>query len=157
MLLDGISHLELFEARMIVEPELAARAAERATAEDVTNLRRIIAEMKENVSDRERLIELDIAFHDTIFQAAGNRVCRQMFRVIHRLILASITRLSLRADLDAVMEAHKSIYSAIASRDPAGARANMANHLNAARGLFLRDGEEAAPQAKKAQSSRKKG
>ena len=35
ILLDDLSHHELFETRMIVEPELAARAAERATVEDL--------------------------------------------------------------------------------------------------------------------------
>src|SRR5271154_6604172 len=40
ILLDDLSHHELFETRLIVEPELAARAAERATAEDLIGLRR---------------------------------------------------------------------------------------------------------------------
>src|SRR5882757_10347869 len=42
ILLDDLSHHELFETRLIVEPELAARAAERATAEDMSALRNAI-------------------------------------------------------------------------------------------------------------------
>src|SRR5690348_16934468 len=39
ILLDGISFEELMDARLIVEPELAARAAERATPESLAQLR----------------------------------------------------------------------------------------------------------------------
>jgi len=39
------SHHELFETRLIVEPELTARAAERATTEDLNALRGSIAAM----------------------------------------------------------------------------------------------------------------
>src|ERR1700749_180702 len=42
VLLDDLSHHELFETRLIVEPELAARAAERATAEDLAVLRNTV-------------------------------------------------------------------------------------------------------------------
>src|SRR6202522_448051 len=46
VLLDDLSHHELFETRLIVEPELAARAAERATAEDLLALRAAVTEMQ---------------------------------------------------------------------------------------------------------------
>jgi len=137
VLLDGISHLELFEARMIVEPELAARAAARATAEDISILQRLIAEMETRINERGRQVELDIAFHDEIFRTAGNRVCRQMFSVIHRGILTSISRLSQRARLEEVVSEHKAICNAISRRNPDQARANMTEHLQKARSLFL--------------------
>ncbi len=137
VLLDGISHLELFESRMIVEPELAARAAGRATAEDISILKKMVAEMEEKPGDRGRQVELDIAFHDEIFRAAGNRVCRQIFNVIHRGILTSISRLSQRARLDAVIAEHKLIYDAISRREPDLARTRMNDHLQKARSLFL--------------------
>src|SRR5580704_126563 len=46
ILLDDLSHHELFETRMIVEPELAARAAERATVEDLAGLRQALMAME---------------------------------------------------------------------------------------------------------------
>src|SRR2546426_983200 len=68
ILLDGISHSELFEARLIVEPELAARAAERATTEDLTALRQAIGDLAKSKSTKARL-EADLAFHNAIFKA----------------------------------------------------------------------------------------
>ncbi|MBK5292093.1 MAG: FadR family transcriptional regulator [Acidobacteriia bacterium] len=137
VLLDGISHLELFEARMIVEPELAARAAARATAEDISILKKVVGEMEGKPADHARQAELDIVFHDEIFRAAGNRVCRQMFSVIHRGILTSIARLAQRARLEAVIAEHKLIYDAISRREPDQARTRMIDHLQKARSLFL--------------------
>lgn len=71
ILLDGISLSDLMETRLIVEPELAARAAERATSEDLVSLRRSIAGMK-GERDEEKLVDLDLAFHDGILRASGN-------------------------------------------------------------------------------------
>src|SRR5665213_2484133 len=42
VLLDDLSQHELFETRLMMEPELTARAAERATAEDLSALRNAI-------------------------------------------------------------------------------------------------------------------
>jgi len=144
VLLDGMSHLELFEARMMVEPELAARAAERASAEDITNLRRILKQMQVNIGDRKIMTQYDVEFHDAILRTAGNRVCRQMFGAIHRAVMGSILRVSVRADLEAVLGAHQAIYDAIAARDPEQARERMARHLAEARGLFLREAADPA-------------
>src|SRR6267142_2020597 len=57
ILLDGISFHELMEARLIVEPELAARAARRATAEDIAELQQVLTEMEENRRDHARFTE----------------------------------------------------------------------------------------------------
>jgi GntR family transcriptional repressor for pyruvate dehydrogenase complex len=153
VLLDGVSHLELLEARMMVEPELASRAAARATAEDIMVLQRIIKKMQASLEDRHGMTRLDVEFHDAIFRTAGNRVCRQMFGAIHRAVLTSILSVSVRADLEQVCLAHQTIYEAIATRDPELARERMARHLAEARGLFMRASVE-PEQPTKARKSR---
>src|SRR5687768_14237734 len=50
ILLEGISFQELMEARLIVEPELAARAAVRASAEELSVLEAAIRGMEEGAS-----------------------------------------------------------------------------------------------------------
>src|SRR5271166_4905249 len=55
VLLDDLSHHELFETRMIVEPELAARAAERATAEDISIMRNAVLGLERSKTTRDRL------------------------------------------------------------------------------------------------------
>ena len=135
IVLDDLTHHELFETRLIVEPELAARAAERATAEDLEALRKAIAAMEESRTLGERL-EADIAFHECIFRAAGNRICYLLFRVIHRTLLSSMDRLHGIVEMEQPLAAHKAIYKAIASGNGEQARRRMQAHLVGARALL---------------------
>jgi GntR family transcriptional repressor for pyruvate dehydrogenase complex len=134
--LDDLTHQELFETRLIVEPELARRAAERATAADLAALRKAIADMENSKTMKERL-DADIAFHESIFRTAGNRICHLLFRVIHRTLLSSMDRLHGIVDRDQPLAAHKAIYKAIAARNPDAARRHMQLHLVAARDLYI--------------------
>jgi len=128
-LIGDITDEELFEARLIVETELAARAAERATTADLAALRRAIVDLGLSRDEQQRL-DADIAFHDAIFRAAGNRVCQLIFRVIARYMLESMGRVAERMDLAEPLGFHNRIYEAIHRRDPDAARNSMAEHLS---------------------------
>lgn len=138
VLLDSISHFELFEARLIVEPELAARAAERATSEHLRLLRGAIDAMAASGGESEKVAEADLAFHNGIFHAAGNRVCQSMFTVIHRSLLSSIAETSRFVDVEHTLRFHEAIYDAIHGRDAARARRMMTEHVMDAREVFRR-------------------
>lgn len=135
VLLDDLSHHELFETRLIVEPELAARAAERSTAEDLLALRAAVTEMQ-NSSNTEERLAADMAFHDAIFHASGNRICQLLFKRIHRTVLSSMSHLSNRVSLDQPLSFHKRIYTAIRARDAEAARKAMREHILDARSLL---------------------
>jgi GntR family transcriptional repressor for pyruvate dehydrogenase complex len=135
VLLDDLSHHELFETRLIVEPELTARAAERATAEDLATLRNAILAMERSRTTRERL-DADMAFHDAICRASGNRICQLLFRGIHRTLFASMKQLSDRVALDQPLMFHRRIYAAIRDRNGEGARREMRDHILDARSLL---------------------
>lgn len=123
-----ITDEELLDARLIVETELAGRAAERATAQDLAALRRAIKDMKESRTDEARM-EADLAFHEAIFQASGNRVCGLIFRVIHRAILASMKKIVRASDVDRPLKFHEALYTAIFNRDVDEAKRHMRDHL----------------------------
>ncbi len=137
VLLDDLSHHELFETRLIVEPELAARAAERATAEDLSALRNAISAMARCKTNRERL-DADLAFHDAIFHASGNRICNLLFKRIHRTLQVSMGQLSTRVSLEQPLMFHRRIYAAIRERKGEEARQAMLEHLTDARSLLAR-------------------
>jgi len=135
ILLDDLSHHELMETRMIVEPELAARAAERATTEDLVSLRHAIAAMENCRTNQERL-EADLAFHQCIFRASGNRICHLLFNVIHRSVLTSMSQLSTRVPIDRPLTFHKRIFAAIQQRNPEDARRQMLEHISDTKALL---------------------
>ncbi len=142
ILLNGISFQELIEARIIVEPELAARASDRATSDDLCVLRGSLEAMKESRSDHARLIEQDLLFHETIFRASGNRVCSLMFALIHKSIHRMIELTSQLVELEHTLALHKAIYIALQKRDPEEARRRMAEHLLDVRRLLQRASDE---------------
>ena len=137
ILVEGISLADLMETRLIVEPELAARAAERATSEDLVSLRRSLDGMREE-RDRKKLVDLDLAFHDGIFRASGNVLCYRLFSLIHKSIAKSILLTSRLADWDHTLGFHRPICDAIDRRDPEAARRAMTEHLLDARDLLGR-------------------
>jgi GntR family transcriptional repressor for pyruvate dehydrogenase complex len=137
LLLDGISFHELYEARLVVEPEMASRAAERATAADVEALRVALNGMESSLSDMHRFIELDVAFHQAILRASGNRVFVLMFSAIQRFLLTGIARTSPLVDFAHTLRFHRRIFSTIDRRQPDEARRAMTEHLLDARSVFL--------------------
>jgi GntR family transcriptional regulator, transcriptional repressor for pyruvate dehydrogenase complex len=137
VLLDGISLSELAETRLIVEPELAARAAERATTEDLAALLQSLKIM-ETESDERTLIEADLAFHQTILRSSDNRLCERLFSIIHRSMTTSISLTSQLVDWNHTVAFHRPIYNAIDQRDPKEARCKMTEHLNDAKELLER-------------------
>jgi GntR family transcriptional regulator, transcriptional repressor for pyruvate dehydrogenase complex len=137
VLLDDLSHHELFETRLIVEPELAARAAERATAEDISALRNAVLAMERSKVKRERL-EADMAFHNAIFHASGNRICQLLFKGIHRTVFTSMSQLSERVSIEQPLKYHRKIYAAIRARDAEAARAAMRDRILDARSLLTK-------------------
>ncbi|MGH7574213.1 MAG: FadR/GntR family transcriptional regulator [Longimicrobiales bacterium] len=138
ILLDGITFHELMEARLIVEPELAARAAERATSADLEALERAIAAMAESAEDPDRFVTSDLEFHQAVYAASGNRVCAMLFTVVHQSLEALVRLTSSRVDPSHTMRFHRRILTAIRQRDAEGARRRMREHLEDARTLLAR-------------------
>jgi GntR family transcriptional repressor for pyruvate dehydrogenase complex len=129
VLLDSLSGQDLTETRLIVEPELTARAAERATAEDLAALRTAIVALERSKSHRERL-QADFEFHDSILRAASNRIFHLLFRDIHRMVLISPPPQSATPPtIDQTLKSHRRIYAAIRARDAAEAREAMREHI----------------------------
>ena len=76
------------DLRAAIEPPIAARAAARATAADVLQLRDLVDEMQ-RTSAVERVIELDEAFHAAIARATHNPLFSQLLDVIRDWLRAT--------------------------------------------------------------------
>ena len=141
ILLDGISFEELMEARLIVEPELAARAAARATPESLATLRQALIGMEESADDHAEMIKEDLRFHRIIFEMADNRVCSVMFSMVHESLHSLMEVTSRMVGMEHTLKLHQRIYNAMRKGDPDEARARMFAHLTDAMGLLVRSRE----------------
>ncbi|NYF79005.1 FadR/GntR family transcriptional regulator [Granulicella arctica] len=141
-LLDDISLEELTEMRLMVEPALAAKAAERANADDIALLRQSISDLERSKQDRIRLVASDLLFHRAIFQASGNRLTGRLFHIIHRAMLNMIMLTSQLVELEHTLDFHKPIFAAIEQRNPTLAFRLMTDHLVDANNLVLQSREQ---------------
>jgi GntR family galactonate operon transcriptional repressor len=73
---DEIPHLleELHDARPVIEPGLAARAARTATADDLARMRATLDGMEANLERPERFLEHDLQFHMEVCKATRTRM-----------------------------------------------------------------------------------
>ena len=120
---------DLVEARMMLECEASAIAAERATPQDADELDVALARIEKATDIIERA-RADVAFHARIARASGNPVIEAMFASITGLAFEHMLRS--HADTQIASEAHPfhvKVVEAIRSKDSAGARQAMRDHL----------------------------
>jgi GntR family transcriptional repressor for pyruvate dehydrogenase complex len=142
-LLDDTSLQELTEMRLLMEPALAAKAAERANSDDIALLRQSIIDLEQSKHDRVRLVAADLLFHRAIFQASGNRLTGRLFHIIHRAMLNMMMVTSQLVDLEHTLHFHQPILTAIERRNPELAFRLMTDHLTDAGNLLLQGREQA--------------
>jgi len=123
---------EIFEARRLLEPEIAALAAERANPSEVRRLEAILEEQGRQIAKGEIGVETDSAFHSALARAAKNKV---FLRLDNAMVesLREIRERSLQTDGRAArsLAGHQKILKAIRARNPAKARKAMLEHLEA--------------------------
>ena len=143
LLLDDTSLQEITEMRLMMEPGLAAKAAERASASDIALLRQSVTDFEQSHGDRVRLVASDLQFHRAIFQSSGNRLGSRLFHTIHRAMLNMMMVTSQLVDLEHTLEFHRPILAAIENRDPKRAFRLMTDHLIDAQNLVLQSRQQA--------------
>lgn len=117
---------ELFELRRILEPAIAARAAEKASAQAIQALATAYAEMERSADNSEQFIGPDSEFHKIIVRSVENH----MVDVLGSVIEAALT-ISLMLTLGAPtgqrpsLPLHKKVLDAIRRRDRTGASRAM--------------------------------
>ena len=146
LLVDGITFGELYEARRIFEPELAARAARRHTADEIVQLEETVAEMKRQFeSDSiEGVAACDQRFHLLIWEMAGNRVCLRMFVPLHRTMTNSFAVSWSIHDYANAIASHFGILEAIRAGDAEAARRHMSEHLDRAESVLISAAKQSA-------------
>jgi GntR family transcriptional regulator, transcriptional repressor for pyruvate dehydrogenase complex len=129
----ALNHLalhDIFELRMLIEPSIAALAAQRATAQDTARLDQILHEQEQQTQRNLSTAKADIDFHSALADATHNRALLQLGAHLIE-VLSPSRKPSLqtpqRAQLSLV--SHRRIVEAIQGRNPAEARQAMEEHI----------------------------
>jgi GntR family transcriptional regulator, transcriptional repressor for pyruvate dehydrogenase complex len=119
---------ELFEARKLVEPGLAALAAQRI--EDASEILDCAVRSGDTLKDAEAFMWNDIELHALIAKAADNAILCRLLDSIASMGIASRRRTGRLADVrEQSAQDHVEIAAAIAQHDPQAASDAMLRHL----------------------------
>jgi len=126
---------DLYEFRLLIEPQAAAWMAEHAKPEDVARLEELVDRMESLVAQPDvsvpEVMEADRSFHDLLAHSSDNHVLAAVSRDIREVIgtLWGFSSLDVAA-AERVAAQHRRIADAVHARDAHGAATAMREHLN---------------------------
>ncbi len=128
--LHGFQSWQMFEARLVIESQLAALAAERCGDEDHAALAEEVAEMFASLDTPAEYLIHDLQFHRIIAHASGNPILAAVMETIGSALYDHRRKtVEHSIDLRESAEMHRQIYRAIRSHNAAEARKSMEQHL----------------------------
>lgn len=125
------SLLQLLETRRPLEGEIAALAAERATADHLRQLQQAIDD-QQTAATSEGRIEADLRFHRVLAEATGNPVFGLLLETLAGLLRSSRKQTLAHSGVEHALLGHRAILKALKAKDSAKARAEMLEHLRLA-------------------------
>lgn len=141
--------VDILEAREVLEGALAAKAAERATQEELDELAHTAAVMREVQlkGDQNEYSRQNRNFHQQVRKAAHQETLARFFdALLYPLVMRQYRDLEAPHPRIGSLEEHQAILSAIITRNPEAASAAMRHHIFLARrALLLGDATGARP------------
>ncbi|MFC8519690.1 GntR family transcriptional regulator [Streptomyces sp. NPDC057257] len=139
--------LDILEARETLEAALAGKAAERATEEEIEELRRtlqLMADCQAN-GDEAGYSQGNRTFHQQIKRAAHQQTLARAYdTLLYPLVMRQYRDLTVPHPRTGSLEEHQAIFLAVLTRNPEAAAAAMRHHVGSARrALLLRSARDA--------------
>lgn len=126
---EHLTLLNVLDFRAALEPPIAARAAERATPEDLDKLGAILRAL-EATTNTQRAAELDADFHHGVAQASHNRLLVEIVEFgASWLVATRQSALQGRHRRALSRASHRAILGALLAHDAEAASAAMAQHV----------------------------
>lgn len=131
---------DILEARETLESALAGKAAERATDEEIEELRRTLTEMEQaqQRGDQQAYSAGNRRFHQQVKHAAHQHTLAQAYdTLLYPLVMRQYRDLTARHPRGGSLQEHQAIFLAIVTRNPPAAEAAMRHHVGSARQALL--------------------
>ena len=119
---------DLLQVRIMLEPQIAALAAQCAKEHEIKELEEILEEMEAAMKKREDYSELDTKFHTKIAQCTHNIVMENLLPVIGKGV-AVFAREVAQTEYDRTWISHRKIFCYIRDHKPFEAEMEMQYHL----------------------------
>ncbi len=132
-----LDYEKVHEVRRLLEIEIAGRAAERRTEEDLEKIEEILEAMAALQDNVDELARKDVAFHTALAHAAHNELFVVLLdSVVDVMIQVRQMGIGVPGSRQYALEAHRQIYEQVKAGNIEGARRMMAEHLAASETIF---------------------
>lgn len=119
---------DLLQVRIMLEPQIAALAAQCAKEHEIRELEEILEEMEAAMKKREDYSELDTKFHTKIAQCTHNIVMENLLPVIGKGVAVFAKEVA-QTEYDRTWISHRKIFCCIRDHKPFEAEMEMQYHL----------------------------
>lgn len=119
---------DLIQIRCIIEPQIAALAAQNATPEDISLLGDLCDQVEALIRKRQDFMEKDVAFHTQLAACSRNMVMSNLIPVICEGITVFATTV-VEPEFDQTVKSHREIFEAVRERRATDAQQAMLFHL----------------------------
>jgi GntR family transcriptional repressor for pyruvate dehydrogenase complex len=125
------AHEDLVTLREVLEPGVAAVAAERATVEDLKRMKGLVEEIEAAFArtDNRKHSEADTEFHIVLAVATHNELIATISEGLQQVMLKWMLAQGEAFHFQDGTDSHRAVYEAIVARDPARARKAMEFHM----------------------------
>ncbi len=120
--------VHLLEFRQMLEPEVAAQAAARATPAQIVQLRAALERQELARVRRIKLSDEDLLFHSLVAQIAGNEVIMLVLETL-RSLMTQLRNQVAGDQPELTISEHRAVVDAVASASPQAARQAMHTHM----------------------------
>ncbi len=119
---------DLIDVRMMIEPNIAAKAAQNATEKEREELKTLCDEVERLIVSGQDHTKVDIDFHLKLAECSKNLVLPNLVPVINSAIMMCITTTE-KSLLEETIETHRQVVDAVLKKDPVLAFDAMYLHL----------------------------
>ncbi|MBQ6470311.1 MAG: FadR family transcriptional regulator [Lachnospiraceae bacterium] len=118
------------EFRAVMEPEMAALAAEKASDAQIAEMEQYAVNYAETaLSDVDSLVSADMAFHFSIAEATLNPIIIKIYEMLREIYNRNLQQVIHSLGVDIGVKYHAMIVDSIRQHDPVSARRHMREHL----------------------------
>ena len=133
---------DIFEVRHLLEPQIAAVAAQRACDEEVQRLGEILDEQQRHVTEGQTGVDADSAFHFALASATHNSALVKVVSAVEDILrLSRDQSLQEPGRPQRSLASHRQILEMVRAGDASGAREAMEYHLTSVEPAMVSDTE----------------
>ena len=158
--MQGTTIVDVYEARMVVEPVCARLLAERADAQDVTDLKACIEELRtvveagtDKVPHPHAWAQLTYRFHELLMQRSGSKTLAVQGGVLQDIVATHLNVTVARTFSDPntasrfrrTIRSYAKLVELVEARDAEGAEQHWRSHMEVAAKSLLRDDIKTKP------------